>query len=129
MQLLKVTLTDDMIKLISCINFQEYEKITDDTDSHNVFYGVDLNSLYGGNFVFEDIARILNLYDKVIQDTETLSTGPRFPMEIEDYMWETHCYILDNLAYIEQILHQHCTKGISAGTYVSKNNQLIWNKE
>ena len=127
---LKVTLTNDMIKLISCINFQTYNKITDDTEEHEVFYAIDLNSLYGGNFVFEDIARILGFYEQVIENTETMSTGPRFPQEIEDYMWETHCYILDNLHYIEQILHQYCAKGgITAGTYTSKHNELIWTKE
>lgn len=127
---LKVTLTDDMIKLISCINFQTYNKITDDTEEHEVFYAIDLNSLYGGNFVFEDVARILGFYEQVIENTETLSTGPRFPQEIEDYMWETHCYILDNLHYIEQILHQYCAKGgLTTGVYTSKNNELIWTKE
>lgn len=130
MEKLKVTLTEDMIRLISCINFQEYEKVTDETERHEVFYAIDLNSLYGGNFVFEDIARILDFYDQVIPDTEFLSTGPRYPKEVEDYMWETHCYIVDNLHYIEQILHQYCAKGgITAGTYTSKINQLIWSKE
>lgn len=127
---LKVTLTNDMIKLISCINFQRYNKITDDTEEHEVFYAIDLNSLYGGNFVFEDIARILGFYEQVIENTETLSTGPRFPQETEDYMWETHCYILENLHYIEQILHQYCAKGgLTPGVYTSKNNELIWTKE
>lgn len=130
MNKLKVTLTEDMIKLISCISFQKYEKVTDETKSHEVSYAIDLNSMYGGNFVFEDISRILGLYDKHIEDTEFLSTGPRFPKEIEDYMWETHGYIVENLEYIEQILHQYCYRGgITPGTYTSKNNQLIWNKE
>ena len=70
MEKLKVTLTEDMIKLISCINFQEYERVTDETEKHEVFYAIDLNSLYGGNFVFEDIddrlaKTITKIYSKI----------------------------------------------------------------
>jgi hypothetical protein len=127
---LKVTLTEDMIKLISCLQFGEFKQIDDDSTDKQVFYALDMNSLYGGNFIFEDVSRILGLYDKRIENSEELSTGPVFPQEIEDYMWETHGYIVENLPYIEQIVHQFCYRGgITPGTYVSKHNELIWRKE
>ena len=142
-----LTITEDMIKLISCLNFQEFPEFDKNLGfeeysnlnekamykkgrNQYVYYGFDLNSLYGGNFVLEDVARILGVYDKHLENTEELSSGPRFPKEIEDYLLETHFAVFDNLVYIEQILHQFCWKGgITPGTYECRENEFYWTKK
>lgn len=133
----KITLniTEDMIKLISCLRFQEFprfdeEDVMEKTCYQDVRYGLDLNSLYGGNFVLEDTSRILGVYDKHIEGTEESSEGPRFPKDVEDYLFKTHLSVYDNIEYIEQILHQFCAKGgITPGTYECKEFEYIWSKK
>ena len=127
---IKVTLTEDMIKVISCLRFQEFPGIREDDTRQELIYELDMNSLYGGNFVLEDMSYILGLYDQHIPGTECDATGPRFPKELEDKMLEIHCYIVDNLPYIEQILHQFCWQGgITPGTYVANQFELFWTKK
>jgi hypothetical protein len=42
-------------------------------------------------------------------------------------MYGMHSYIIDNLEYIEEIVHQFCARGgVREGTYKCKSNQRIW---
>lgn len=129
---ISVTLTKDMITLISNFRFQKYEMFEDSEEKetrHEIYYGLDLNSLYGGSFLFENISYLIGLYDKHIPETEESPMGVDFPNDIKDYMWVTHRYILDNLEYIEQILHQFaCRGGLTEGTYTCKSNEMLWTK-
>lgn len=130
MAILKVTITEDMLKLISCINFTEFPTNEDFENKYHVNVGIDFASLYGGSFVFEDVSYILGLYDKHIEGTEFNAMGPEFPKEIEDYMWETHSYVVEHIRDIEDIVHQFVMKGgVVPGTYVSKSNERIWTLE
>lgn len=128
MAVLKVTLTKDMLTLISHICFTEFPKIEEFEEAHNnLRVGIDFTSLYGGSFVFEDISYILGLYDKHIPDTENSFLGPEFPKDVEDYMWETHCYIVEHIRDIEDLVHQFVNRGgLVPGTYVCKANERIW---
>lgn len=130
MEYIKVKLTNDLIKLISNIKFLEYRPIRENDIRQEIYYGIDINSLYGGDFLFEDISFILGIYDRHIIGSEENAEGPDFPKKDKDYMWELHCYILDNLEYIEEIVHQFVVKGgIKEGTYVRKKNEYIWKYE
>ena len=125
--IIKVTLTDDMLKLIRCITFQEFHKIRENDRRQEVELAIDMNNIYGGSFLYEDISYILGIYDKHIEGTEEDYDGPKFPVELEDYMYDMHAYIMENILYIEQIVHQiGVVNGLKAGTYVSKRNEEIW---
>ena len=127
MATIKLKLTEDILKLVSNIRFKEYKKIEDDDERSYPTYAIDLNSLYGGNFVLEDISFILGIYDQRIPDTEEDAEGPRFPEELEKYMYDLHEFIVVNLDNIEEILHQMILRGgIKPGTYKCKDWQHIW---
>lgn len=126
MAVLSVTLTDDMIKLISRFNFEKFPVKDSWENNKSLTWGIDINSLYGGSFVFEDISYILGKYDEHIEGTEFDALGPQFPKELEDYMWEIHSYILEHLQDVEEIIHQFCRVGVKAGTYKCKSNERIW---
>lgn len=125
MATIKVKLTKDHLSLISNIRFKEKPEYKDNVQEAD--WGIDFNSLYGGSFLLEDISYILGCYDKHIEGTEDSFMGVRFEEDLEGYMLGLHKYILDNIEYIEEILHQFCTKGgLSAGVYSCKSNQRIW---
>ena len=127
MAVLSVELTDDMLKLVSRINFVQFPVQEEWQTKQDLTWGIDLNSLYGGSFMLEDVSFILGIYDKHIEGAENNATGPEFPAELESYMWEIHSYILDHLQDIEEIVHQFCNRGgLKAGTYKCKSNERIW---
>ena len=131
MAVLKIELTEDMLKLISNIRFQEvpaplvndweYEK------RERIDYAIDCNSLYGGTYVFEDIAYILGRYDEHIPGTEEDPLGVQFPEDFENYMWGLHTYVTENLDAVEELVHQFCNKGgLKPGVYQCKSNIRLW---
>ena len=129
MAILRVSLTDDTLKLVSRINFTKFPATEDWEAKQTLTWGIDINSLYGGSFVFEDISLILGIYDKHIEGTENDPMGVQFPKEIEDYMWGLHEYILEHLQDIEELVHQFCNRGgLTAGEYKCKSNERIWEK-
>lgn len=92
-------------------------------------YGLDNFNLWGGTYLWEQIAYIIGIYDHVIESTKEDPDGPKFPEEDMAYMKDLDCFIISNLLYIEQILHQFCTEGIQAGvTYWAYDHQLIWHR-
>ena len=127
MATLKVTLTEDMLKLISRISFQEFPTEEDFENKYNVSCGIDFASLYGGSLLFEDISYILGIWDRHIPETENNPTGPEFPKEDEDYMWSLHSYIVEHIRDIEDLVHQFVNRGgLVPGTYTAKSNERIW---
>lgn len=123
---IKIEITEDMIKLISNIRFQQMEETSNPEESPDKFY-IDLYSLYGGNFLLEDLAFILGKYDERIEGTENNWQGPVFPKEVEDYLFNTHFAVYKNLSNIEEILHQFAGKGgIKPGIYECKPYEHIW---
>lgn len=131
MAILRVTLTDDMLKLVSRINFTQFPfgdiNSWENSQRETLTWGIDINSLYGGSFVFEDISYILGRYDEHLEGTENNPLGPVFEKDFEDYMWQMHSYILEHLQDIEELVHQFCIKGgLKPGTYKCKSNERIW---
>ena len=129
MKKIKVEITEDMLKLITCIKFKE-EPNKNSEEEQKLNYYIDFFSLYGGNFLLEDLSMILGQYDKRIEGTENDWFGPVFPDDVKEYMLDVHFKVLDNLGNIEEILHQFAAKGgLRVGTYSTKPNEHIWTFE
>lgn len=130
MAVLTVTFTDDILKLVSHINFTAFPADRNAWENQEkLTWGIDFNSLYGGSYVFEDVSRIIGLYDKHIEGTEDDPFGVQFPKELEDYMWEIHRYVVDHIQDIEDLVHQFVNRGgLVPGTYKAKSNERIWEK-
>lgn len=127
MSVLKITLTEDMLKLISNIHYGEVPQL--DSSRHTVAYGIDFNSLYGGS-TLEDVAYIIGRYDEHIPGTEEEALGADFPKELKDYMFNMHVYIVDHIQDIEELVHWFSNKGgLKPGTYKCKSHERIWERE
>ena len=127
MAIIKINLTEDSLKLISNIHFEKVPSLKG--AQYPMTWGIDYYSLYGGSYLFEDVSLILGRYDERIKDTEEDALGPRFKPEFEDYMTKLHEYIIDNLEYIEDLVHYYCNKGgLTAGTYKCISSAKNWEK-
>lgn len=81
-------------------------------------WGCDQWSLFGGTYLLEDMAMILGYYDKAIENTENLSSGRRYPQELEDEMYELYNYIVDNMEDIFNLILTFIGKGgLKPGEY------------
>lgn len=113
----RITLTDDMLKLISAIRFREID-IPSGFNNGNYVVAVENNSVYGGSDLLEDASHILNLYDQHIEGTEENHNGIQFPEDLEDYIYKTHEYIMKHIVNIETLVHYYSNKGgLVPGTY------------
>jgi hypothetical protein len=122
----KIKLTDDILALVSNIHFGRLPDVNTITKAQ-LTWGIDFFSLYGGSFALEDISYIIGKYNEHIPGTEEDPMGPRFPKELEDYMWEIHTYIVDNIEYIEDLVHYYSNKGgLKKGTYKCKDYNKVW---
>lgn len=92
-------------------------------------YGVDNYNLWGGTYLFEQMAYILGYQDKIITGTLENPTGPEFETECYEHMKDLDAFIVTNLGNIFEILLQFCTEGIQEGvTYWCYDNEHIWHK-
>lgn len=127
MAIIKITLTEDMLKLISNIHYGEVPQL--DSNRKTVAYGIDFNSLYGGS-TLEDVAYILGRYNEHIPGTEEDFLGADFPKEAKEYMLGLHMYIVDHIVDIEELVHWFANKGgLKPGTYKCKSNERLWERE
>lgn len=127
---IKLTLTEEHLRLISCIRFKKFPEDYQNPDYERVTWAIDLNNLYGGSFLYEDMSFILGIYDKHIEGTEEDPLGVRFPEELEAHMLDLHMFLIENLESIEEIVHQFSIKGgVTPGTYSCNSTQRIWEKD
>ena len=127
MALVKIKLTKDILKLIENIHFTKVP--SQRSESYPMTWVIDFFSLYGGSFLYEDISRILGRYDEHIDGTEIEALGPRFESSFEDYMLEIHSYLVNNIEYIEDLVHYYSNKGgLTEGVYQCKSNEKAWRK-
>ena len=118
---LKLTFNEEHIKLISNFRTRQLD------DEH---YAIDTYDLFGGTYLYEDMAFILDYMDKVIPGTMEDADGPKFDDETLKHLNELDSFIVENLQNIEDILHQFCTEGIQPGvTYWCNPSEGIWHKE
>lgn len=129
MAIIRITLTDDILKVISGIRFEKFSFNRDKETSH-YGWGIDSYGMYGGTYALEDISILIGRYNEHIVGTEENPLGVEFPEELTNYMWEIHNYIVENLEYIESLIHFYiCKGGLTPGTYKCKSNELNWVKE
>lgn len=113
-----LVLTPDHITLIKNLRFQQFNESQ---------YGVDGYSLWGGNYVFEDMAFLLGYENRVIRESQNDALGPAYETEVADYLEKLAGDFAENLADYEDILHQFCDKGgLKVGTYTKKGNEVFW---
>lgn len=119
--LVKITLTEDHLKLIPMLFIQEFG---DDE------VGITREQMFNlGSHLLEDMALILGLMDKAIPNTEDDPNGRAFEDDAETYMLGLYEYLNENLFYIETLIHQYaCKGGITSGTYKCRVEDLIWEK-
>ena len=118
----RIEVTEDMLKLIPIIYVQ--------TKGDNELV-IDRKHLFEvGSHLLEDMAMALGIIDRAVKGTEEDPEGRAFNNEDTEYMLGLHKYIVDNLYYIESLIHQYVVKGgLEVGTYKAKDNELIWSKE
>ena len=115
---LTLKLTDDLISLIKWLKFEPINATS---------YGIDTYGLWGGTNLYEDMAIILGWQDKVIPETLENVMGPRYEEAFQQKMEEYDAFIVENLVFLEQILHQFCDKGgLKSGIYSCVDNVQIW---
>ena len=124
--IIRIEVTEDLLKVIPIIYWQknvewDYSEIIIRTD--HIFSA-------GGLHLLEDMAMALNIYDRKIKGTEDDPEGAAFNEEDTERMLTLHKYVVDNIQYIESLIHQYVTKGgLQVGVYKCKDNELIFEKE
>ena len=82
-----------------------------------------------GSQLFQDMSIILGLRDKMIPKTENDADGMAFDEETEKHMLELYSYLKEHMYDIETLIHQFVVKGgLSVGTYICQDNEMIWEK-
>jgi len=147
---IKLNFTDEHIALIKALNFTQFD------DSH---YGIDNYSIWGGTYLWEQMAYILGYQGAMIPSTMEDPTGAKFyetvytgidengkrvvvvdkeegeklglePINVLEHLKDLDAYMITNLKNIMDLLLQFCTEGIQAGvTYWAYDYQGIWHKE
>lgn len=155
----KLTFNEEHIALIKALNFQQidFDEIIKSFEQYNTkvsivensvvdctlgdildnyrinidsVYGLDNYNLWGGTYIWEQIAYIIGIQDHVIKGTEEDPTGPKYPIEDMEHMKDLDSFIITHLKDIFDILLQFCTEGIQPGvTYWCYDYQGIWHKE
>lgn len=116
----RIEITEDILKLIPVFFIQ---KEGDD------FIGVDRKWLLGGMHLLEDLSMALGIYDHAIKGTEDDPEGRAFNDEDTERMLSLHKYVVENLYYIETLIHQYAANGgLQVGTYRCKDNEMIFEK-
>ena len=119
--IIRINVTEDLLSVIPIIFVQE------EGDDKIV---IDKNHAYSvGMHLLEDLAMALNIYDRAIKGTEDDPEGMAFNDEDTKRMLDLHKYVIDNLYYIELLIHQFATKGgLQVGVYKAKDNELLFEK-
>lgn len=123
----RIEVTEDLLKVIPIIFVQQ--KIGKTTDEKTIY--VDTTHVFSvGMHLLEDMAMALGIYDRAIKGTEDDPEGKAFNEEDTNYMLSLHKYVVDNLYYIETLIHQFVVKGgLEVGEYYCKDNELIWSRK
>lgn len=147
---IKLTLTEEHINLIKTLNFTKFD------DSH---YGIDNYNIWGGTYIWEQMALILGYQGAIIPTSIEDPMGPRFyevaytgldengrrivitdkekaeelgltEINVLEHLRDLDSFIITNLSNIMDLVLQFCTEGIQPGvTYWAYDYQRIWHKE
>jgi transcription termination factor NusB len=121
----RIEVTEDLLKVIPIIFLQEKNGFDNKTIT------IDTSHIFSIGFgLIEDMAMALGIYDRAIKGTEDDPEGKAFSEEDTEYMLSLHKYVVDNIYYIESLIHQFVVKGgLTVGTYKTKDNEMLWTKE
>ena len=114
---ISLVFTEDIIKFIKLMKVQKFN------DSK---VGFDNYGLYPESHLFDFMALVLGLQDHKIAGTEENPLGAEYDEEETRKMHEIDGFIVENLEFIEEILHQFCDVGIKPGKYSCLAYQRIW---
>lgn len=117
---LTLVFTEDIITFIKLLKPQRLNEST---------VGYDLYGLYPESHLFDFMAMVLGLQDHRIPGTEENPMGAEYDEETTKRLFEIDEFIVENLEFIEEILHQFCEVGIKKGKYTCLAYQRIWKYE
>lgn len=117
---ISLVFTEDIIKLIKLLKVQKF------SDSR---VGIDNYGLYPESHLFDFMALVLGLQDHRIPGTEENPLGAEYDEETTNYLHELDSFIVENLEFIEEIIHQFCEVGIRPGKYSCLAYNRIWKFE
>ena len=121
----RITLTDEMLKLVSTIKIYDTD-LPSGTPGGRIIAGIESNSVYGGSDLLEDVSMAIGLYDEHINGTEEDPEGISFNKDIADKMYDMHDFVIKNLIVIEHLIHYWSNKGgLTEGTYDTITMQKI----
>ena len=117
------------IKVLNELNDDIMNDINNFNPHEHIGWAIDKYNIFGGTYVLEDVALIIGKWGDFIPGTEYEPTGRRYPEELEEYMYGLYEYIIDNLVYIESLIHTYAVKGgLTAGTYKCVDYRLDWER-
>ena len=117
---LTIILTDEIIKLV---------KFFKTTQFNDYQYGVDIAALYSESHLYDFMALVLDLKDHQIPNTEENPSGAEYDDETTEKLRNLDEYIVTNILYIEEIIHQFCDVGVKPGKYTCLAYNRIWKYE
>lgn len=118
--ILNLKLTEEHLKLIRLIRWDR------EGDDKIVVNKLNPYCLMG---TLDDLAFVLGYRDKAIPGTEDDPEGRAYPDDIEKHILDVHHYIVENIEYIESLVHQFvCEGGLTPGKYKATDAELIWTK-
>ena len=128
MSIKKINLTEDHLKLISHIKFEQFS-FSNEASEKRLGWGIDQWGLFGGTYVMEDVALIIGKFDQYIKGTEENANGRQFPKELEDYMWGLYMDIVADMELIMDLVLYYSNKGgLTPGVYKCNTNTMVWEK-
>lgn len=117
---LSLVFTEDIIKFIKLLRPIKF-------NDNKV--GLDKYELYTESHLFDYMAMVLGLRDHMIEGTQESPMGAEYDKEAMDIMIGIDSFIVENLEYIEEIVHQFCDVGIKPGKYTCLAYNRIWKYE
>lgn len=112
-----VNLTKEHILLITKMRVSEFSSTR---------VGVDLYDLYGGSFIYDDMADILGYKDKRVPESIGDPDGGIYDDETQDLLENIDGYLHDNFTNIMEIILQFADRGLKPGKYVCNDTIRIW---
>ncbi len=128
MALKKLKVTEDHVKLLQAIKFEEF--VFDEISRNGrIGWGVDQYSPWGGNFPIEDIALILGHWEDTIPGTENDYDGRKFPEKLHNYFFDLYEDITENFKlYFSLLIFMTDKGGLTPGTYKCNPRIGDWKK-
>lgn len=114
----KIELTEDLLKLIHGFDILELKE--------GKQYGVDIDHMYGGTYLYEQMAILLGWEDKEVPETKEDPDGVKFEKGTMEKLVEYDDFMTKHLLDIEQIIHQYCVEGVKPGFYKSREGIGLW---